>query len=132
MLSTSDEQTIIAYVMNALDEEEADEVRERLAQNGSFYRYYNRVLNALKPILRAMTVEEEDAQIRQESEGLASRTMVFLRQSRESLVDSQPGMDTSEQMMETLADTCAETKVAKNPEQAQDQEYTPEIKPEYK
>ncbi|MCR5164391.1 MAG: hypothetical protein K6C40_10275 [Thermoguttaceae bacterium] len=129
MLSTSDEQTIIAYILDALDGTEAQEVSDRLQQDASFCRYYTRVLNALKPILRAMTVDEEEVQIRQESEGLASRTMTFLRQTRESLeMASQPGMDTSEQMMETLADTCAETKVAKNSEQVHEPEYHPEYK----
>ncbi len=124
MLSTSDEQIIIAYILNALEESEEAEVSVRLSQDASFRRYYRRVLKSLQPILSARTIEEEEMMIRQESEGLASRTMSFLRQSRETLeMASQPGMDTSEQMMETLADTCAETKVAKNSEPAREPEY---------
>ena len=129
MLSTSDEQTIIAYILNALEESEEAEVSVRLSQDASFRRYYRRFLKSLQPILSARTIEEEEVLIRQESEGLASRTMTFLRQARESLeMAAQPGMDTSEQMMETLADTCAETKVAKNAEQV----HEPVREPEYK
>lgn len=128
MLSTSDEQTIIAYILNALEESEEAEVSARLSQDTSFRRYYRRFLKSLQPILSARTIEEEEIQIRQESEGLASRTMIFLRQSRDALeMAAQPGMDTSEQMMETLADTCAETKVAKNSEAV----HEPAREPEY-
>ena len=129
MLSTSDEQIIIAYIFNALEESEEEEVSMRLSQDASFRRYYRRVLKSLQPILSARTIEEEETMIRQESEGLASRTMSFLRRSRETLeMASQPGMDTSEQMMETLADTCAETKVAKNAEPVHESVHEPEYK----
>ena len=124
MLTTSDEQIIIAYIFDALEETEQDEVSARISQDASFRRYYRRVLKSLQPILSARTIEDEEIMIHQETEGLTSRTMSFLRQSREALeMASQPGMDTSEQMMETLADTCAETKVAKNSEQVQEPEY---------
>ena len=124
MLSTSDEQIIIAYIFNALEESEEAEVSVRLSQDASFRRYYRRVLKSLQPILSARTIEDEEVLIRQESEGLTSRTMSFLRKSLETLeMASQPGMDTSEQMMETLADTCAETKVAKNSEPVQEPEF---------
>ncbi|MBR0193132.1 MAG: hypothetical protein IJQ31_13815 [Thermoguttaceae bacterium] len=124
MLSTSDEQIIIAYIFNALEESEEAEVSVRLSQDASFRRYYRRMLKSLQPILSARTIEDEEVLIRQESEGLASRTMSFLRKSLETMeMASQPGMDTSEQMMETLADTCAETKVAKNSEPALEPEY---------
>ena len=124
MLSTSDEQIIIAYIFDALEESEEEEVSARLSQDSSFRRYYRRFLKSLQPILSARTIEDEEVLIRQESEGLASRTMSFLRRSRETLeMASQPGMDTSEQMMETLADTCSETTVAKNAEPVHEPEY---------
>lgn len=125
MLSTSDEQTIIAYIFNALEESEESEVSLRLTQDSSFRRYYRRMLKSLQPILSARSTEDEETEIRQEIQGLTSRTMNFLRKSiKVTVVAEQTPSETAEQMMETLADTCAETKVAKNNE--------PVLEPDYK
>ncbi|MGN1275112.1 MAG: hypothetical protein ACI4UF_11040 [Thermoguttaceae bacterium] len=125
MLSTSDEQTIIAYIFNAFEESEESEVSLRLTQDSSFRRYYRRMLKSLQPILSARSTEDEETEIRQEIQGLTSRTMNFLRKSiKVTVVAEQTPGETAEQMMETLADTCAETKVAKNNE--------PVLEPDYK
>ena len=124
MLSTSDEQIIIAYILNALEESEEAEVSLRLTQDASFRRYYRRMLKSLQPILSARTNEDEEVLIREETQGLTSRTMSFLRQSTKiTEVAEQTPSETAEQMMETLADTCAETKVAKNNEPALEPDY---------
>jgi len=111
MLSTSDEQVIISYIMNALEEEEEAAVSSRLACDESFRRHYRRVLKSLQPILSTRLIEEEETQIRRESNGLVSRTMCFIRNSLEKPL--QTVAETVE-MMETVADTCSETKVSKS------------------
>lgn len=114
MLSPQDENLIIDYIFSALDDSEESAVSVRLTKDAEFCRFYRKILKSLRPILSCRMEAAEDRKTRQESEGLASRTMNFVRSS--GAISSSFPSGTQKTVMnptrELAADTLAETRVA--------------------
>ncbi len=76
MLKRNDEELILGYIFEALDQNESDAITDRLHKDDGFRRNYDTVTAGYLPAMAA----REDAWERMDPpQGLASRTMDFIR-----------------------------------------------------